>query len=1158
MWAYVESMGFGPEEADCRPWVVYSYSSASWEEQTGVQVVSLDAPATEEEGKKQGVEFDLVLDIEFSAILQDVDGFKQDVVRDLVLAVGAQSDKIRVLGLEAGSVIVRVIFDEGVCGDIRSALDALREIERQAANPMSVLRQGQYTSHVKSLRVHESTLRHLKPASRRSSQRRAEEGIVEALRSKPKTPRAPGMHAESPDEPRWEISASLRAKPSVISWFLHKPSSVKLKWVPPRFIYNNNFHAHRAALDQNNDGVGDEGEQSVGYGASHVRISGLVLYQGGSAQPYTGINGEYRRSDDVCNGRAVYSKEDKPSTVMWWANTEGNMSWCVGCFGPKDAVGDEGMWAYVKSMGFGPEEAGRRAWNVFSYNSGSWEEQTGVQVENLDLPQTQTQRAQMPEKTLDTLYSELDRDGDGKIDDFEFREYLSTLQGVLYGASHVRISGVVLHQGDSERPYTGINGEYRRSDEACNGRAVYFKENKPSVAMWLTNNDGKISWCVGPREEVGGDGMWAYVESMGSGPEEAETRAWNVYSYNSGSWEEQTGVEVENLDPPEVEATEDGDDLDSVIEEEDANEDFDAAVAQAEARRTSAHRFSRPNTGSLRQPRSRPLTARSSLRPSTGSRSRPMTGSRSRPPTGGCQGLCGRPLTPLEVKVEDALLKQVSSRPQSPVAPSDPAQSDKRHKLDRNKTPPTSANTVKTPPTSGTRPSTAARLLEKQKAAAAAVAAEKERMGISDAVGDSLRPLTGSRSRPMTGIRSRPPTGGSGGRKKMEDAAAAQRKRLEQQDLETHRQASALKLQSVLRGHKGRRWFSLQRRMFTLPGQRRTMAFEHKFPSSVTWKLPRARGLAIDQGLWNTPWRMLQGADWRDPQKHTPDLTVLRHKELGTVIELKHAAGSGKSFVFKETSVGTRGTTPRNASKVKICREDTYVADWRFNAATLVKRMEAGEGSKIPCGPISFGCWHFKQTDPAVVCEDVFRKLDKDGSGAMEADEVYEAAQIMGFTDMSEDVVKAWIEEHDEDGNGLIDSEEFKTLIGADKATKNMKVTSGESTSELWLTSEGFVMLGHENKNQAIICIGGKLLPYAVPKTTAWMHLGRADEAMKRTEFAAQEAAKKAAAEEARRQAGLVEEMARMKKVNDKLAQIERRRQSEAEAHANRKNVAPA
>lgn len=392
----------------------------------------------------------------------------------------------------------------------------------------------------------------------------------------------------------------------------------------------------------------------------------------------------------------------------------------------------------------------------------------------------------------------------------------------------------------------------------------------------------------------------------------------------------------------------------------------------------------------------------------------------------------------------------------------------------------------------------------------------------------------------------------------MEDAAAAQRKRLEQQDLETHRQASALKLQSVLRGHKGRRWFSLQRRMFTLPGQRRTMAFEHKFPSSVTWKLPRARGLAIDQGLWNTPWRMLQGADWRDPQKHTPDLTVLRHKELGTVIELKHAAGSGKSFVFKETSVGTRGTTPRNASKVKICREDTYVADWRFNAATLVKRMEAGEGSKIPCGPISFGCWHFKQTDPAAVCEDVFRKLDKDGSGAMEADEVYEAAQIMGFTDMSEDVVKAWIEEHDEDGNGLIDSEEFKTLIGADKATKNMKVTSGESTSELWLTSEGFVMLGHENKNQAIICIGGKLLPYAVPKTTAWMHLGRADEAMKRTEFAAQEAAKKAAAEEARRQAGLVEEMARMKKVNDKLAQIERRRQSEAEAHANRKNVAPA
>jgi hypothetical protein len=119
------------------------------------------------------------------------------------------------------------------------------------------------------------------------------------------------------------------------------------------------------------------------------------------------------------------------------------------------------------------------------------------------------------------------------------------------GASHVRISGVVLHQGGSEKPYSGINGEYRRSDKMCNGRHVYTKESKQSIAMWWANAAGKLSWCVGPKESVGGDGMWAYVESEGLGPEEAGGRAWSVYSYNSGAWEEQAGVRVGNLDPEE-------------------------------------------------------------------------------------------------------------------------------------------------------------------------------------------------------------------------------------------------------------------------------------------------------------------------------------------------------------------------------------------------------------------------------------------------------------------------------------------------------------------------------------------------------------------------------------------------------------------------------
>jgi len=117
------------------------------------------------------------------------------------------------------------------------------------------------------------------------------------------------------------------------------------------------------------------------FGASLVRVSGVMLHRGGVSQVHDDINGLYQRSGRVCNGRAVYLHVSMP-TAMWWANIEGKISWCVG---PKDRVGKDGIWAHVESMGFGPEEAGTRAWSVYSYNSGSWEEQTFVEVENLEL-----------------------------------------------------------------------------------------------------------------------------------------------------------------------------------------------------------------------------------------------------------------------------------------------------------------------------------------------------------------------------------------------------------------------------------------------------------------------------------------------------------------------------------------------------------------------------------------------------------------------------------------------------------------------------------------------------------------------------------------------------------------------------------------------------
>ena len=88
----------------------------------------------------------------------------------------------------------------------------------------------------------------------------------------------------------------------------------------------------------------------------------------------------------------------------------------------------------------------------------------------------------------------IDADGDGVVSPDEFQSYLAANRTVRLGAEFVRVSGVVLHHKGEAKAYKGINGDYQRSQEVSNGRAVYVKVSKPSTAMWWTNNDGKLSW----------------------------------------------------------------------------------------------------------------------------------------------------------------------------------------------------------------------------------------------------------------------------------------------------------------------------------------------------------------------------------------------------------------------------------------------------------------------------------------------------------------------------------------------------------------------------------------------------------------------------------------------------------------------------------------
>ena len=1039
MWAYVESTGFGPEEAGTRPWFVYSYISEAFEKQTGVEVVDLgharEEPTKVEADKRSNpilVEFDLILDMNFSDIAGEKQAaFKDTILDDVAAAVGGDRAKMWVSGLEMGSVIVHVSFENDACGDFSSTLEAVRQLELQAAHPSSPLRQGYYTRYCKGLRLREMSVR----------------------------------MAVSP-----ERSGGM-------------PSTM---------------------ADLNQDCAVDEEEFAeylrggdIMYGASMVRVDGAVLYAGGSAQPYKGINGEFRRSETVFNRRAVYTKVTNPSTAIWWANNNGALCWCVG---PITELGKPGIWAFVESMGFGPEEAGNRAWCVFSYNEQTWEEQTSVSVIDLDPPDFQT---------VDEIIHE---EGEEDDDDAQL--------------GHI-----------TEVPESATHDEF--------------------------------------------DSAVAAAEARGN------QRAMPLYQ----------------------------------------------SVAYLSRPATGA---SRPNTGARRSS-SRPTTGNLGRRTSAGLTRRPSTGGlRTRPRTGHPR-LSGNMLSPLEVRVEEALVRQVLSRPQTPLAPVDPAEPDTKHKRERAGIPPT--------PGGGDRPSTAQRLAAKQKAAAAAVAAERARLSSSTsgagpssdiaAVLDTASVPTDDLSVPGSpsiekSLQALELAGHSLLQSLPEDVAAGILRDVASCDsslalalcdrvgklalsanspcdsaiVGESRHAAELEVTSPAfpedpgehssvpqqagegacnelgpaaniehavvesaEQARERQRLEEERRMAAVSSERErsrmvrallleaNAQFERRFPSAVAWKLPRKRGMAIDMEPWETPWRMLQGADWRSPTSESVDLTVFRHLTYGTVIELKHSAGSGKSFVFKASSTGstptnTPGNTPRHPDKVKICRGDGYVADWRFNANALVHRLEHGEGAKIPCGPISFGCWNFEQTDPAAVCEAVFRKLDADGSGAMEAPEVYEAAQIMGFTDMTEEGVKEWIEQHDEDGNGLIDAQEFKSLIGVDTSASNMKVTTAESSAELWLTAEGFVMLAHEGKNEAVVCVRGNYLPYTVPKNAGWVHLGRADEAFKRAEFAEKEAARKRKEEEQRRVAELAEQEEKGKKERERLAKIERRRQREAEANA--------
>ena len=180
------------------------------------------------------------------------------------------------------------------------------------------------------------------------------------------------------------------------------------------------------------------------------------------------------------------------------------------------------------------------------------------------------------------ILREIDADGDGRVSEDELRAYLSRHQGMVApGAAKVRVKRVdVAASGQEPALFEGLCGNYVRSEDVCNGRAIYVKEAAQGTVMWWANINGLMSWCVGPRSETAQSGsstLWASVACLGPSPDFAQARPWMVYSYEHQDWVMQDGVEVVKLDERD-ERTPAGSSNDTVASH-DKDEDGDAVRA---------------------------------------------------------------------------------------------------------------------------------------------------------------------------------------------------------------------------------------------------------------------------------------------------------------------------------------------------------------------------------------------------------------------------------------------------------------------------------------------------------------------------------------------------------------------------------------------------
>ena len=175
---------------------------------------------------KEEVQVDLVLDMNLEELGAKAEEFKAAVVKDVCQAISGRPERVRVLSLRAGSVVLTLILEEGVCQDGRGAIEAAQNLKSQAADPSSALRRGQHTCKAQSAEVRVvKPVRKEEPGDAAAYRKEVKDNIVPTSTdlATPST-EYPVLSADSPaDMPSMSMSVDVPPMASTQHYFTPDP-----------------------------------------------------------------------------------------------------------------------------------------------------------------------------------------------------------------------------------------------------------------------------------------------------------------------------------------------------------------------------------------------------------------------------------------------------------------------------------------------------------------------------------------------------------------------------------------------------------------------------------------------------------------------------------------------------------------------------------------------------------------------------------------------------------------------------------------------------------------------------------------------------------------------------------------------------------------------